>query len=349
MNVSLLRSKRTIARLAGVLGLSSMLLVAVPAHAATTTPPGRIATNLPNVYAFPAPPAGFDPTRASTTDLRRYGFPLPPDRVKAPKAYQNWVNVMHHSRQYVRPSFKTRLGKKHATSSNWSGAATKSGVICFIICHPSATPIEVEGMWQVPDVSRSTQTSYSSTWVGLDGYGNSQVEQMGTEQDAFRFCIFTCNTISSDYAWFELYPDYETEVMNGLVPFLVRPGDYIYADISYDKGSNMLDFFLVNSTTGQYVDFYTPAKYGCPGLSAEWITERPTINGSLPALANFGHVAITGAYFTAVTWGGTYIYPAMSNVFIPSTINMVNGNGSTLAYGYAPQVDEIDSLWVNYS
>jgi hypothetical protein len=57
-------------------------------------------------------------------------------------------------------------------SSNWSGYATDSG-----------TYTSVSSSWVVPSVSCNNGTTYSSFWVGLDGYNSNSVEQTGTESD----------------------------------------------------------------------------------------------------------------------------------------------------------------------
>ena len=66
----------------------------------------------------------------------------------------------------------------NTTSVNWSGYAVETNL---------ASPQEyaftdVTGSWIVPSVS-SSQTAYSSTWIGLDGDSSNTVEQIGTEQD----------------------------------------------------------------------------------------------------------------------------------------------------------------------
>ncbi len=53
------------------------------------------------------------------------------------------------------------------------------------------------------------------------------------------------------------------------------------------------------------------------------------------------------AYFRTAPSG--YTYAAMTPGLSPFTLNMVNGSGTALAYGYAPGLDEVDSSWVNYS
>src|SRR4029077_10616361 len=58
-------------------------------------------------------------------------------------------------------------------SSNWSGYA-KTG-----------TYTKVTAAWVVPSVAKSRKASYSSQWVGIDGFNNSNLIQTGTEADYY--------------------------------------------------------------------------------------------------------------------------------------------------------------------
>jgi hypothetical protein len=215
---------------------------------------------------FPAPPQGFNPATASTADLQRYGFPLPPDRTKYPTEYQQWLQVMSHATHRVVQTFTPQPGVTHGTSLNWSSAVALTSTGYWAWC-VTESPDNVWGQWTVPGVASSTH-------------------------------------------------------------------------------DNVLTFWLENLTTGQYAVFRVTAKYGCRYGSAEWITERPTVNGSYTPLADFGHTHMSDAYYQTVLG---YTYPAITSGFNPLTINMVNGSGTALAYGYAPAVDQVDSLWINYS
>lgn len=90
-----------------------------------------------------------------------------------------------------------RIPVKEGTSSNWSGyavfaAGSKKS--------QSESWTYVSGTWTVPKVVATGVTSYSSIWVGLDGYNSGTVEQIGTEQDV-------SSAGSTRYsAWYELYP-----------------------------------------------------------------------------------------------------------------------------------------------
>src|SRR5260370_40828673 len=79
------------------------------------------------------------------------------------------------------------IRNKNGSSTNWSGYAA----------YNSGAASDVKGSWVVPAVNCTgvTQNTYSSAWVGIDGYNDGTVEQTGTEQD----CI---NGHASYYAWF---------------------------------------------------------------------------------------------------------------------------------------------------
>lgn len=147
------------------------------------------------------------------------------------------------------------------TSSNWSGYAVTAGP------YTSAT-----GAWTVPAVSRSSRATYSSSWVGIDGFNNSSLIQIGTEQDYFLGAAHYS-------AWWEILPDGGTVITS----MAVRPGDRMLATIAKDAGGGTWTITLANNTTGK--TFSTVQRYGGPGASAEWIQEAPTVGSSTAILA----------------------------------------------------------------
>ncbi len=77
-----------------------------------------------------------------------------------------------------------------ATSTNWSG---------YAVTGPAGSVTDAKGSWIVPSVTCSSAASYSSFWVGIDGFGSNTVEQTGTDSD--------CQSGSPTYyAWYEFYP-----------------------------------------------------------------------------------------------------------------------------------------------
>jgi hypothetical protein len=68
--------------------------------------------------------------------------------------------------------------------------------------------------------------------------------------------------------------------------FTVKPGDVMTASVK--KGTGPWTITITDTTSGR--KFTTQKSYSGPGTSAEWIQERPLVNGSLAALARYGKV-----------------------------------------------------------
>jgi hypothetical protein len=177
------------------------------------------------------------------------------------------------------------------TSSNWSGYADSGGTFSA-----------VSAQWTVPIVTCSG-TGYTSSvqWVGIDGYGNSTVEQDGTATD--------CEGTTPAYgAWYEMYGD--ASVNNGYSVALststypVAPGNVIDASVNY--ASDVWTLRIVNTTAGWTFSIPITSPSPPPGqASAEWIAEDPDVCSSScsPAtLSDYGSVTFTNA---SVTDNGT--------------------------------------------
>jgi hypothetical protein len=110
------------------------------------------------------------------------------------------------------------------------------------------------------------RAAVSKFWVGIDGYADNSVEQIGTEQDSN----------GTYYAWYEMYP--KPCYIISSVP--IKPGDSIYAEVKYNgKGSFTLT--IKNLTTKK--SFSITQKSGKANCSsAEWIVEAPWSGGVLP-------------------------------------------------------------------
>ena len=147
----------------------------------------------------------------------------------------------------ARLTASTPAGGGHANSwgsRNWSGyAVTGSGFT------------SVTGSWKVPTVTVTKGNRYSSTWVGIDGFSNSNLIQAGTEQDSFRHHALY-------YAWWEILPAYETPIPASVVP--VSPGDTI--TVSITRGTPTWTITVTDTTKSR--SFTTHQVYTGPGTSA---------------------------------------------------------------------------------
>src|SRR5437867_401475 len=83
---------------------------------------------------------------------------------------------------------ENRVVPSATMSTNWSG---------FVVDASRSSVTSVAATWVVPTVT-GTGTAFSSTWVGIDGFHSSTVEQIGTD----------ANLIQGKpeyFAWYEMY------------------------------------------------------------------------------------------------------------------------------------------------
>jgi hypothetical protein len=168
---------------------------------------------------------------------------------------------------------------RQGTSSNWSGYAAYGAPGQFT---------SVSGSWTQPSVSCSSQNASSSYWVGLDGYSDSTVEQLGTEGD----CV---NGAPRYYAWFEMYPR-----GGHLIGLAVVPTHIYRASVQGQRGSFAMS---LTDVTARRTFTTTQRLNQARGASAEVIVEAPSNGGVLP-LANFGTTSFTGATANGSPLGG---------------------------------------------
>ncbi len=201
---------------------------------------------------------------------------------------------------------------RHSTvlSTNWAGWA---------VTGPKGSVSDVKGSWIVPTVTgcaAGTHT-YSSFWVGIDGYSSTTVEQTGTDSD--------CNGATPQYyAWFEFYPK-PSHLISTLT---VSPGDVILAEVTH-SGTKFVAT-ITDLTTGS--SFSTSASVRAQRTSAEWIAEAPSSSSGILPLANFGTVSFgidnTGVASTdTATVSGTT--SGIGNFSTAVSINMVSVSSSS--------------------
>ena len=174
------------------------------------------------------------------------------------------------------PMIRAKGKNGTSNSTNWSG---------YAVTGAPGSVTDVKGSWIVPAISSgcAAGSSYSSFWIGIDGYNSGSVEQIGTDSDC-------ANGAPSYYAWYEFYPK-RSRVAN----IAIHPGDRIQGEVSYAGG--IFTLTLANVTTGQ--SFRVTGKVPrAQRSSAEWIAEAPSSGGILP-LANFG-TSYFGSDFTSI-------------------------------------------------
>jgi hypothetical protein len=209
------------------------------------------------------------------------------------------------TRRLLLEELEGRVVPSVTTSTNWSGYAVTAA---------NGAVTAVSGTWVVPTLTKSSAAGYSASWVGIDGFNSSTVEQTGTEADYVNGQI-------SYSAWYEMYP--ANPVTLSTSTMTVHPGDTMSASVTY--ASNVFTLTLTDVTTKQ--SFKTTKSGTYARSSAEWIVEAPWENGVLP-LAGFGTETFSAATATinnqsgpiSTGWAGTQL----------EQINMVNQRGTPI-------------------
>ncbi len=188
-------------------------------------------------------------------------------------------------------------GHAVSTSSNWAGEV-----------ETGSTYTQVGAHWVVPAVVPSSTSAMASSWIGIDGVGNSDLIQTGTDET-------TSGGRTSYNAWYEILPN------PSIVIGAVSPGDEMSASIG-EVSPGVWSLDIADLTSGNSASGDLP--YTGPATSAEWIQEDPArdLSGDLFPMANFGSATFTGTSFTA----------ADSSSSTLDLVDMVTAAGATVAY-----------------
>lgn len=224
------------------------------------------------------------------------------------------------------PENAPRIHVKDSTSSNWSGYAAFNQTGWDYTLNPpgptaaAGTITYVAGTWKVPTASagNTSLATYSSAWVGIDGYASNTVEQLGTEQDY-------SNGQARYYAWYEMYP----KMSQAIKGFTVHAGDIITASVKYSNGKFILS--MANNTTSKSFTTTQNANKQMVRSSAEWIMEAPWSGGVLP-LTNFGKIDFSNCSFSSTSNANQAIpgtqTTASTTGWVSDSMNMVNSVGA---------------------
>ena len=120
----------------------------------------------------------------------------------------------------------------------------------------------------------------------------------------------------------------------------ISPGDSIFASITLlDNATNQWGIQITDTTTGQ--GFTLNVVYHSTRSSGEWVIERPTVNGQVTNVANFG-----AAVFNDCEIKVNNVEGAIGN-FTFSKIQMTN-HQATMLTSISPLDAEGDSFTANY-
>jgi len=261
-----------------------------------------------------------NPQAISPEELASLGYPVRPDAVQEPEAYATWLRMVTTPTTMVQSHTVAQAGRTHAPAPpspikpgnlpqstsflNWSGFAVyQDGRVLDPV--PLKPYVVVSGEWVVPSVTGEPNVQDDSAfWVGMDGFNTGDVLQDGTEQQAFSINIIGVQfSITSYYGWAEFFPLYEQRITN----FTVRPGDHMLGVVWMADSAGTPSVsgttgicYLQNLTTGIGTFSYIAPPPGTvfTGSTAEWIMERPTVNGAFTDLSDYSAASMFNAYAT---------------------------------------------------
>lgn len=288
------------------------------------------------VRTYELPPAGFNPLTASARKLLHHGFPARPDAKTAPELRKIWDREFSRARTWITPVFREVKGKSHgrartgdrsrarlgalsltagASSTNWSGS----------VASPPANRnfAWIEGQWTVPNPHAPTVGNYyAAEWIGIDGLGSFDVLQAGSGTDVGPVGLYGILQ-ANVYAWWEWLPGNEVWISN--LP--VSAGDVMYCLICVNSPTTAT-IYMSNQSTLVTTSFTVTAPKGASvvGTTAEWVVERPLVNGATTKLADYktvyfdeGIAGLSGGPFEIVTLGSG------------SPVTMIGNNGASLS------------------
>jgi hypothetical protein len=187
-------------------------------------------------------------------------------------------------------------------SDNWSGYAATGSNGAF---H------SITANWTQPTGHCSSGTTYSSFWVGLDGYSSDSVEQTGSEVDC-------SGRTPQYYSWYEMYPAFPVNFSN-----TVKAGDSFTGTVTF-SGTNTYTLTLTDHTQG-WTKTITKKHSGLARSSAEVITEAPSSSSGPLPLTDFGTVTYSSSAANGTSLGSQ----SPQGIFIngEDTTSSINSSG----------------------
>jgi hypothetical protein len=221
----------------------------------------------------------------------------------------------------------------HGYTSNWAGNVDHNALYT-----------DAEAQWVVPGaVGPIGYRAYSNAWVGVSLGGTLEnpdythpIVQAGSESDFFG------SSAQLPFAWFEVWPQIQTEQLTDLVGIA---GHLLFVHVAFTTDGHM-GFHIVDESRGidrRYSKYYPGTR---PDGHAEFIVERPTVGGILPALANFRRVRFQSAQSAAPTtgWRGVGNLAHYYLTMVGSTGHVLANPGPIDSTGYIFNDD-----WYNFA
>jgi hypothetical protein len=299
----------------------------------------------------------------SDDELVDRGYPIRPDAKSAPDKYAQWLEHVSRPMTLVPSHRVSRSDIQHLTQDIVAGPGSAVSWSGYVANHGARSYSAASGNWNVPEIfyCEKNNNTQSSMWIGLDGYGLTDLEQDGTEQDCLDIEPF--GYFTDYYTWTEVLPG-ESSQDAGLSP---NPGDRMSVEVWISTGSGSPNangpyaaFRIVDETQGQSTGaIYTPLAAYYKGSSAEWIVERPcdtfdfstSTCSQFAELSNYNYAEMLepGALQTTGSWPD---YHSIANVQLWMYNEHTNGDDDNELSMAIPEsskdLSNIYYQWFNY-
>jgi hypothetical protein len=216
-------------------------------------------------------------------------------------------------------------------SPNWSGYVDTGHAFT-----------KVQGDITVPTITCTVPGAQTYFWVGFDGYTSNDpnLEQVGIGAQ----CSNATHPTVSYFGWWEMKDGNTGNYINKIATsrLHITPGNRVAAILAVKPGTNEFNLELYNTTTKQTPFRLTVGGYSTARQSAEWIVERPNVNGTLTALAKWNPNSSLFAYAEVTTTTNATLKSVSyyDNTALEMTatrsggrvldlINALNGNGTS--------------------
>ena len=295
-----------------------------------------------------------DVRQLSDTELIGRGYPARPDAAISPEHYAKWLNLISRPITLLPPHSVSHTGVYHqpaavaagtsitagpATSTNWSGWLVQGGYRKYD---------NVVGYWHVPFAAgESGHNTNSAFWVGLDGYGNSDLVQAGTESD---YADLGGGTGAANYySWTEVVPNQPEQEVASVNYYDYMEISVFICDDSRNPaadGSNAC-FDIFNHTQDGAVGVPITTPLGTTkfqGETAEWIMERPCLASCFTSSPGFAELT----NYSAVNMDYSSVYDRVTTTWtnpltVANTQITMYNNGQDYPVNYADN-DKLSSV-----
>jgi hypothetical protein len=197
-----------------------------------------------------------------------------------------------------------------SNDSNWAGY-----IVASDLQNPQSSVTSVSASWAIPTVTPSPKDAFSAIWIGVGGYFDKSLLQVGSEQDCTGGQVVY-------FVWYELLP--ATSIT--LDTITVNPGDQINASLTLvDPSTDEWSIFIADQTSNQA--YQNNVTYASSQLSAEWIVERPSTGRHILTLANIESVTFTDCQATIGAQTGVISdFPTIQSVMYHGVLDEVGIN-----------------------